>query len=371
MISTMGGGPWGASEELWAATVDEALGEGHNVLVSVYKWADIPAKLLKIQLRGAQVVRRNVPFVRSRRLDKLIRKFKSQFESVSDFNPDVILISQGGTYDSVYFPDLLDLLFESRIPYVVLCNANSLVLGSGIRDVANVFLDRASRIGFFSAQSKKTAERQLARELPNAVILQNPVNLSDLAALAWPPAGTIRMASVARLDIEYKGQDVLFEALGSTQWRSRDWHLSLYGDGPDLAYLEGLAKFYGISERVRFRGFVDDIRAVWLENHLPVVSSRSETVPLVLVEAMLCGRPPVTTDVGIAPDWVVEQATGFVAEAPTAKSIGAALERAWSAREDWERMGTQARENALAQLDRSPGRTLLNLLQGVAADVHQ
>lgn len=60
---------------------------------------------------------------------------------------------------------------------------------------------------------------------------------------------------------------------------------------------------------------------------------------MVLIKAMLCSWPSITKDVGIAPDWVVEQNIEFIADAPTSKSIGAALERAWSSRAtrtEWE-----------------------------------
>jgi glycosyltransferase involved in cell wall biosynthesis len=97
-------------------------------------------------------------------------------------------------------------------------------------------------------------------------------------------------------------------------------------------------------------------------NHLLVLPSRSEGTPLALVEAMLCARPAVVTDVGGNADWVEDDQTGFVAEAPTAKSFGAALERAWAARAKWQIMGKQARDNAVIKFDKSAGKSLLKVL---------
>ena len=51
-------------------------------------------------------------------------------------------------------------------------------------------------------------------------------------------------------------------------------------------------------KNVHFRGHVNDIRAIWEQNHLLVLPSRYEGLPLALVEAMWCGRPAVVTDVG-------------------------------------------------------------------------
>jgi glycosyltransferase involved in cell wall biosynthesis len=110
---------------------------------------------------------------------------------------------------------------------------------------------------------------------------------------------------------------------------------------------------------VELVGHVSDIRALWAENHLLVLASRLEGTPLALVEAMLCGRPAVVTDVGGNTEWVDDGQTGWVAEAGSARHVGAALERAWSAAAEWETVGRRAREIALAQYDPRPGETLL------------
>ena len=370
VISTMGGGPWGASEELWATMAGEALNAGDEVVVSVYRWPSIPAKLLKLEQRGAWLLRR--PLVKYRKLNKLVRKLARPFRRVFHFKPDVVLISHGGMYDSVYLPDLTEPLYASSIPYVVLCNAGGDLqsLEQTRREAAIRFFACASRAAFVSHQNLEIAERQLAVALPNSLVVQNPLNLSDLTVVPWP-SGSVHMASVARLDTMYKGQDVLFEALSSPKWRGRDWRLSLYGEGPDREYLEALAAHYGIADKVKFVGFVKDVRAIWAKNHLLVLPSRAEGVPMVAIEAMLCGRPSVVTDVGAMSEWIQDQKTGFVAGASSPRLLDAALERAWSARADWERIGSQAHESALAQLDRSPGRTLLNLLHDVATEIHQ
>jgi glycosyltransferase involved in cell wall biosynthesis len=94
--------------------------------------------------------------------------------------------------------------------------------------------------------------------------------------------------------------------------------------------------------------------------------SRSEGTPLALVEAMICGRPSVVTDVGGNLEWVEEPRNGFIAEAPTVRSFGKALERAWMARDRWPSLGAAAREDALRRLEESRGE-LLDLITAAAA----
>jgi glycosyltransferase involved in cell wall biosynthesis len=69
------------------------------------------------------------------------------------------------------------------------------------------------------------------------------------------------------------------------------------------------------------------------------------------------------TDVGGNAEWVDDGKTGFIATAPTTRSIGEALGAAWAARERWPEMGRAARASALARYDPAPGRSLLKILE--------
>jgi glycosyltransferase involved in cell wall biosynthesis len=374
VISTMTGFRWGGSEELWATTATEAIKEGAELTVSISHDVSIPYnKFTALKKDGVQLIRRRPPLTYGR-VERVLSRVASPFRETFRFNPDVICISQGSTYESLFFGDLLDLLYSTGIPYVVVCQYNDdRVLRRDSRDSAKKFFERAFRVVFVSRENMKSLERQLAENLANGTILQNPVNLFDLTPVPWPSSGQVSLASVARLQAAYKGQDVLLEALSSDGWCRRDWRLRLYGEGPDRKYLEALVEHYGIAERVEFCGHIHEIRSIWEVNHLLVLPSRGEGTPLSLVEAMLCGRPAVVTDVGGNAEWTEDDQTGFVAEAATAKSFRAALERAWAARAKWQVMGKQARDTALTKFDKSAGKSLLKVLleaasQGITAD---
>jgi glycosyltransferase involved in cell wall biosynthesis len=362
VISTTHGISWGGSEELWATMVDEALKQGLEVAVSISQEASIPSKFAALQQNGARVCRRR-PRLRFARIERIISKMASPFREAFRFNPDVICISQSWSYETLFSSNLLDLLYHAETPYIVVCQYNDdHVPRSSTRELAKEFFERAFRVVFVSKRNFQSVERQLAQALPNAMVLQNPVNLFDLTAVPWSSLEPVSMASVARLEAASKGQDILFEVLGSRIWRGRNWRLRLYGEGPDRNYLEALAKHYAISERVEFCGHINDVRSIWAVNHLLVLPSRAEGTPLVLIESMLSGRPAVVTDVGGNAEWIQDHDTGFVAEAASARSFGATLERAWLARADWQKMGLQARDVALIKFDRSAGKSLLTVL---------
>ena len=58
-----------------------------------------------------------------------------------------------------------------------------------------------------------------------------------------------------------------------------------------------LAEKFDIADRVTFHGHVNDIREdIWAKNHILVMPSYYEGMPIALVEAMLSGRTAIVTD---------------------------------------------------------------------------
>jgi L-malate glycosyltransferase len=362
IISTMFGAPWGGSEELWAATALEALNLQHEVFVSAAGWAAEAPKLRELERRGAKVLRR---YNRNFAAQGPSFARASRYRDLFNANPDVLVISQSSCFEFLGYSDLLELLYYTPIPFVLVCQWNDdlPVLTDDLRrkHAGNIF-SRAFRVLFVSNQNRIDAERQLATKIPNSNLVLNPVNLSDWSYCPWPESRTARFASVARLKANSKGQDILIETLSTDQWKRRDWHLTLYGAGPDESYLRTLVEFFGLQGRIGFAGHQSDVRAIWAEEQILVMFSRAEGTPLALVEAMLCGRPAIVSDVGGNQEWVTEAQTGFVAEAPVIGLARAAMERAWCARESWKAMGMQAHKFATGRLSDPSIAALLEVL---------
>jgi L-malate glycosyltransferase len=87
-----------------------------------------------------------------------------------------------------------------------------------------------------------------------------------------------------------------------------------------------------------------------------------EGMPLAIVEAMICGRPSVVTNVGGISEWIEEEKSGFLARSATTTSIEDTLEKAWQHKERWKEMGLYAHKKAMQLYDPNPGKTLLELI---------
>jgi glycosyltransferase involved in cell wall biosynthesis len=100
-----------------------------------------------------------------------------------------------------------------------------------------------------------------------------------------------------------KGYDVLVEALGRLA-PDLPWRLALAGRGQEEARLRDLARRHRLDDRVHLLGYRDDIPDLLAAADIFAMPSRSEGLPLALLEAMLAGRPVVASAVGGIPDAV-------------------------------------------------------------------
>jgi glycosyltransferase involved in cell wall biosynthesis len=100
--------------------------------------------------------------------------------------------------------------------------------------------------------------------------------------------------------IERKGQALVLEAMADIA----ESRAILVGKGEDEAYLRELASKLGLSERVHFAGSLDhDVMPVILSAaDLMVLPTESEGLANAWVEALACGTPVITTNVGGAPE---------------------------------------------------------------------
>ena len=87
----------------------------------------------------------------------------------------------------------------------------------------------------------------------------------------------------------------------------RPARLVVLGDGRTRPKLLALAKQLGIEESVDFPGFKENPFAFLAKANLFVLSSTHEALPTVLIEAMACGCPVVSTDCPFGPREILEE----------------------------------------------------------------
>lgn len=119
-----------------------------------------------------------------------------------------------------------------------------------------------------------------------------------------------RVLFVGRLEYE-KAPDVLLKAWQIVLKDHPDAELIMLGDGKERAELKGLLIEFGISDSVKMKGTVNNVRDYLLEASVFVLPSRIEGVPIAMLEAMAAGVPVVVTPVGDIPDIIKDSENGI------------------------------------------------------------
>jgi glycosyltransferase involved in cell wall biosynthesis len=111
--------------------------------------------------------------------------------------------------------------------------------------------------------------------------------------------------------------------------RGRDVRLAIFGEGHQRQRLEDMARDYGLADKVWLPGRVSNPRAYFAKAPVSALSSRAEGLPNVLVEAMICGCTPASTDCPTGPREVIgNDEYGYLAKVHDPESLAVALERA-------------------------------------------
>lgn len=367
-VSTMVDWPWGGSEELWSQTAVELERAGHEVQASVVHRPQLSNRVTSLAKLGIRI--ETYPSYQvgltHRIWNKLTLSHRRSYGRIRQFKPDLVVISQGHNSGGL---DWARICREASIPYVVIvhCNSEHWWFEDRAIEEAVAAYTAARKVFCVSRSNLNLLRIQLGDPLQNGEIVWNPYNISPENTLTWPVEnGRWRLACVARLDPAAKGQELLMQVLARPEWRDRPVELNFFGEGPHELTLRRLAAMLKLNQ-VHFRGHVPDIGEIWARNHLLVLPSRYEGLPLVLVEAMWCGRPAVVTDVAGNTEVCIDNETGFVASAPTVSLLAETLQRAWDRRGDWQHMGQAARTWAESQIPRDPIAVFCERLKSCAA----
>jgi glycosyltransferase involved in cell wall biosynthesis len=104
----------------------------------------------------------------------------------------------------------------------------------------------------------------------------------------------------------WKGFSDLIVAMGKLT-KTKKVKLIILGDGPSRAELEALIAKLHLGNTVKLLGYVDNPLKYFKHADVFVLSSLVEGLPNVLVEAMMCGCTPVSTDCPTGPREVLQE----------------------------------------------------------------
>jgi glycosyltransferase involved in cell wall biosynthesis len=123
---------------------------------------------------------------------------------------------------------------------------------------------------------------------------------------------------------DFKDHRSLLRAFAKVPGQAR---LRLVGDGHTLPAAKKLAEELGIRGRVEFKGTRSDVPEILAQTDVFVLASKTETLPISILEAMRAGLPVIASDVGGIPEEVVDGETGLLVPAGSVDELSSALTR--------------------------------------------
>ena len=369
----MYGETWGGSEQLWGAVAHVLLKAGHHVAAGVNHWPGPHREWDALQAAGCVLyVREYVPRLPGRLLNRFLTTAhkipprNADHGWLKKFQADLVVVCQAWTDDGL---DIMEMCERNNWKFASIVQAASEYQWPDddralrLREV----YQQAAAAFFVSRHNLELTEKQIATRITRGEIAWNPFSVNHRQSLPWPDENKgFRLACVGRLQPDAKGQDILLQVLAQDCWRERPLTVTFFGKGVNRRHLERLGELFGL-KNVLFGGFVSSISEIWKTHHALVLPSRKEGMPIVLLEASLCGRPAICNRTAGVPEVLDDGVTGFLSAAAEVDLFTEAMERAWDNRTQWREMGLRAAEKVRALVPERPAETFAARLVQVAS----
>jgi glycosyltransferase involved in cell wall biosynthesis len=183
-------------------------------------------------------------------------------------------------------------------------------------------------------------------------VIPNEVDVKTLDAVKAPDARMLEkygiekerfVLFVGRLTY-LKGVDYLIEAFRIVHEECNDIKLVIVGNGPSMPFLRSFA---GDMEGVLFLGRVDspNLKKLLYEScFVVVVPSIHDTLPTVVLEAMMSKKPVIASNVGGNPSMVWNGKSGFLVKPKDSESISHYIKTLYQNPDLRKKMGEYGRE---------------------------
>jgi len=143
------------------------------------------------------------------------------------------------------------------------------------------------------------------------VVIPNGLDLSRYPSVVRRPSSPTRFVWVGRFQAQ---KNLLFGLRRLADVRHLGWHLDLVGDGSDRLEAEQFTRDAGLGDRVTFHGWVapDEADRIMARADVLYVTSLSEGLSVVTIQALACGLAVVGSRIGGVADVVEDGVNGLL-----------------------------------------------------------
>jgi len=284
-------------------------------------------------------------------LDGGIVKLVSLRETIRNFRPDVVQANGGGTLKYCAMAALMTpgrrwkLLYRNigypeawirGVVRKVLYRKLVMPMVDGIVSVSEATLSSLQRV-----YGRLPCHIMIPRGVPLPTKMKAGVRV-EIREKLETPSDSVVVVYVGSLSSE-KRVDRLLRCMSEARRVVGNLDLWIIGDGVLRDELESQSSALGLEGSVRFLGMQSEVSMFLSAADVLALTSETEGMPGVVLEAGACGLPTVATDVGGVRECVRNGVTGFVVPANNEKAFAEQLIRLASDAEIRTDMGTEAR----------------------------
>jgi glycosyltransferase involved in cell wall biosynthesis len=218
-------------------------------------------------------------------------------------SPDLVLVVQGEILLSFggivsawlawkrvcsYIPMVSRISDSKNFRFPVLADFAWSLLYRGVSSYITIDDEQAGRL---HRENRKASVVVVENYVPKPQGLGSALSAREI--LSIPPGKTV-LSLIGRIEFSHKCQDWTLQVLKNDSFLA-DKLVLFVGDGSDLDALQSML-VPEVRDRFKLIGWTGDLREVYAATDVLLIPSRSEGVPLVMLEALSHGIPVVGTD---------------------------------------------------------------------------
>jgi glycosyltransferase involved in cell wall biosynthesis len=221
------------------------------------------------------------------------------------------------------------------------------------------------------------ASPQIQKELVDSGVpasatcfLPNAIDVPERPVPRPPPASLFRAGYLARFSHD-KDPVTTLEAVARARSRGVPVTLEMAGSGELKAEVDAATRRLDLEDAVELPGFLEDVPSFFSRVDALMLSSRSEGMPLAVMEAMAHEVPVIATRVGAVADEVRDRVTGLLVQPGDIDAMSGALGWMQSHPDERQQMGVAGRQHLFEafSLDRLVARVVWAYDQATAMPI--
>jgi glycogen synthase len=183
-------------------------------------------------------------------------------------------------------------------------------------------------------------------------------DVADFYQVELPPRDRLRIV-YASLVMQYKGPDILIEALYLLHNAEIDFTATIAGGSLTPSFVQSLQEFVeseGLQDKIHFTGLLSrqELQQLYKTHNVWVLPSRfEEPFSIGLIEAMVAGLTIVTSNTGGSPEAVKHGETGLIFESENPMDLADQLSYLLMNPAEWQDMTQKGQKRGFSELSRS------------------